>query len=88
VGYRPTNRTDALLEELCTKYGWCLGADDRENLVARGPRDRETLADAIIRAEFGDAAVHDQDKRSFLMPMLDDWLFDSTGRGARSGLPR
>ena len=75
------------MEELCTKYGWCLGADDRADLVASRPLDREALAEAIIRAEFGDASVDEQDRRSFLLPILDDWLFDPAGRGARSGLP-
>lgn len=87
MGHRPTSRIDALLEELCRKYGWCLPASEREHLIASAPRDRETLAEAIIRAEFGDVVVHEQDKRLFLMPILDDWLFDSAGRGARSGLP-
>jgi hypothetical protein len=73
--------------ELCTEYGWCLRAGDREALLAAKQQDRETLADASIRSEFGDATVDEQDKRSFLLPILDDWLFDSAGRGARSGLP-
>jgi hypothetical protein len=87
MGYQPTSRTDALLEELCTKYGWCLRAEDRHALVVAAPQHRETITDSIIRAEFGDADVRDADKRAFLMPIVDDWLFDPTGRGARSQLP-
>jgi hypothetical protein len=75
---------DALLEELCTKYGWCLKPEDRDALVAAGLQDREEIADSIIRAEFGEAGVQNKSTRAFLMPIVDDWLFDSAGRGARS----
>jgi hypothetical protein len=72
MGYRPTSRTDALLEELCTKYGWCLPPEDRRALIAAEPQDREAITDSIIRAEFGDVDVRDDDKRAFLMPIVDD----------------
>jgi len=87
MGYRPPNRTDALLVELCTKYGWCLPPEDQHALIAAAPQDRETITDAIIRAEFGEDCVRDEDKRTFLRPVIDDWLFDASGRGARSRLP-
>jgi len=87
MGRRPTSRMDALLEQLCAEYGWCLRLEDRDALIAARPRDRGAVADSIIRAEFGDAAVRDEDKRAFLVPIVDDWLFDSAGRGAKSRLP-
>jgi hypothetical protein len=70
---------DALLEDLCTTYGWCLRPEDRRVLIAAGSQDRETVTDSIIRAEFGEAGVRDADKRDFLAPIVDDWLFDPTG---------
>jgi hypothetical protein len=87
MAYRPTSRMDALLEELCTMYRWCLNPEDRGALVAAGLQDREEIADSIIRAEFGETGVQDKSTRAFLMPIVDDWLFDSAGRGARSRLP-
>jgi len=50
MGYRPTSRMEAVFEELCRKYGWCLRAEDREALIAAGPQNRETITDSIIRA--------------------------------------
>jgi hypothetical protein len=88
VGDRPASRTDALLEQLCTQYGWCLPKDDWTALLADTPHDREAVIDAIIRAEFGEAATRDKDRRAWLTPIVNDWLFDPDGRGARSGLPR
>jgi len=35
---------DALLEELCTRHGWCLREDDRNALIADPPREREAVA--------------------------------------------
>jgi hypothetical protein len=78
---------DALLEELCARYGWCLPPEERQALLASRARNRAEVADAIIRAEYGEPAVKDADKRAFLLPIVDDWLFDASGRGARSGLP-
>jgi hypothetical protein len=76
---------DALLDELCTKYGWCLSPEDWETLVEGDHADRDGIAQAIVRAEFGMA---DAARQEWLMPIVDDWLFDPDGRGARSGLPR
>jgi hypothetical protein len=81
-----TNRMNALLRELC-EYGWCLSLEDSGALEDAGPQDRETVIDAIIRAECGEDELRDEDTRAFLRPIVDDWLFDPTGRGARSGLP-
>ena len=87
VGYRPKNRMDALLNELCVTHGWWLSPQDKVALIAAEPRDREALVDSIIRAEFGDSDVRSEDKRAYLMPIVNDWLFDPAGSGARSGLP-
>jgi hypothetical protein len=87
MGYRPVSRMDALLDELCVSYGWCLGDEDRSALIADRARDRHAIADAIIRAEFGEAGVGDDARRVWLLGLVDDWLFDRRGRGERSGLP-
>jgi hypothetical protein len=78
---------DALLYELCVEYGWCMSLEGSRAVQATDPRDRSAIADAIIRGEFGESGLQDADTRAFLMPIVDDWLFDPSGRGARSGLP-
>ena len=51
MGDPPISQMDALLEELCTRHGWCL---------------REAVVDSIVRAEFGDSAALDNDTRGAL----------------------
>ena len=85
MGRRPVNRMDALLDELCTKYGWCLRQEDWNALIDGAHQDRDAITAAIIHAEFG---TDDDERRAWLTPLVDDWLFDPAGRGARSGLPR
>jgi hypothetical protein len=85
MGRRPVNQMDALLDELCTKHGWCLPEVERNALVHGAHQDRDAVTTAIVRAEFGEA---DDERRAWLMPLVDDWLFDPAGKGARSGLPR
>ena len=41
---------DALLEELCTKHGWCLRDEDRHALIAGGPQDRGAIIQAHASA--------------------------------------
>jgi hypothetical protein len=87
VGYRPVSRLDALLEEQCTRYGWCLDPSDRAALVQDPAQDRDAIVESIIQAEFGEAGLRDRERRTWLESLVDDWLFDPQGRGARSGLP-
>ena len=77
---------DALLEELCTKYGWCLEPDDRDRLL-QSDGGVDAIADDIVAGELGDAGLCDRKTRSWLTSLIDDWLFDPSGRGAASGLP-
>lgn len=81
------SRTNALLWEACVKYGWCdirYEAEAFQRLVASGA-NADALADAILHAE---GAELDHPHRSeYLQHLVEDWLFDPDGRGARSGLP-
>ena len=49
-------------------------------------RDIEAIADVIVAGEFGAAGLSDTDTRSWLTSLIDDWLFDPSGRGAASVL--
>ena len=77
---------DALLEELCVGYGWCLEPNDYHASEVEVV-DRETVIDAILHAEYGDSRAADRATRRWLAALADDWLFDPRGRGASSGLP-
>lgn len=82
------SRTNALLWELCVKYGWCdvrYQAEAFHRLVESGAAVA-TLVDAILLAE---GAQLDHPARSeYLERLVEDWLFDPAGRGARSNLAR
>ena len=56
-------------------------------LIAAGAQDLDTVVESIIRAEFGESGLSDAERRMWLTSIVDDWLFDPAGRGARSGLP-
>ena len=74
---------EALLYELCGKHGWCGAVQHTAEMLQLRHADTETIVAAIPRAEgaAGDAGP-------WLAEIVDDWLFDADGQGARSGLPR
>jgi hypothetical protein len=81
------SRTNALLWEICTKYGWCdvrFQAEAFYEVVASGG-GADAVVDAILRAE--GAQLDHPHRDLYLQHVVEDWLFDPQGRGARSGLP-
>jgi hypothetical protein len=78
---------EALLEQLCVEGGWCLAAEDRVALAASVDLAREEIIDCILRLEFGDVEAVDAGPLEWVSQRVDDWLYDPSGRGARSGLP-
>ena len=81
------SRTNALLWEVCVKYGWCdvrFQAEAFHQLVASGA-NAEALVDAILVAE--GAELDHPHRDQYLRRLVEDWLFDTEGRGASSGLP-
>lgn len=83
------SRANRLLDEVCAKYGWCdvvmvPGAAESFLELVAAQADASQLADAILEAE-GASAAHPH--RRQLRRLIEDWLFDSRGRGAQSGLP-
>ena len=81
-------RVEALLWDLCTKYGFCLSPDDRAALVAAPPGDVDSFVDAVLVAEGLDAMLCDNHTRGYLGEKVRDWLFDERrGKGSKSGLP-
>jgi hypothetical protein len=82
---RPMNLREAVLAELCAKYGFCneLTADDITDLDSRTQVTR-----AVLVAEGFDPDCCEKRIRWMVESVVDDWLFDPRGRGVRSGLPR
>ena len=81
------SRTNALLWEVCVKYGWCdvrFQAEAFHRLVESGA-NVDALVDAILLAE--GAELDHPHRGQYLRRLVDDWLFDPEGRGAHSGLP-
>ena len=76
----------ALYEELVVKWGW-FSPSDAEGLLSMSVADREEVIDAILRAEYGNPHAAENATRRRVGALVDDWLFDPSGRGASSGLP-
>jgi hypothetical protein len=87
---KPESRVEAALDELCVTYGYCIGGEEWDAIVANPPDHPDAFLDAVLRAEGYEApelfAKHDREP---LLEVVRAWLFDDgRGRGTRSGLPR
>ena len=88
MGFKPTPRVEALLDELCRGYGYCLPPEEAAALVAEPPLEPDALVDAVLVAEGLSPALCDKPTRLSLSELVRDWLFDEgRGKGSRSGLP-
>jgi hypothetical protein len=85
---KPETRVEALLWDICVRYGFCLRPDDMEALIAAPPPDVNSFVDAILVAEGMDPLLCEKDIRNFLSEAVRDWVFDEgLGKGTKSGLP-
>ena len=87
VGIRPTSRREALLQEVCAKSGFCNGVD-ADDLVEGLGRDEIVRMVFVAEGFQPDSAMWQRTLREPMERMVDDWLFNPNGRGAKSGLPR
>jgi len=46
------------------------------------------LTEMVLRGEGLDPVMTDRKQSAGVLRMVQDWLFDPRGRGAKSGLPR
>jgi hypothetical protein len=86
MGYRPKSRRDALLQELCARGRYCstgLTIDDLTAELSAGE-----ITEMVLRGEGLDPVMTDREQSAGVLRTVQDWLFDASGRGARSGLPR
>jgi hypothetical protein len=88
MGFQPATRVEALLDDLCRGYGYCLPPEEAAALVADPPQDVDTFIDAVLVAEGLSPSLCDKHTRLDLSELVRDWLFDGgRGKGSRSGLP-
>lgn len=87
---KPESRAEAALWELCATYGYCIGGEQADALIADPPDDPDAFLDAVLRAEgFEHPELFDKHDREPLLEVVRAWLFDDgRGRGTKSGLPR
>ena len=86
MGYQPKSQREALLHELCARGGYCSTGLTVDDLTAELNADQ--ITEMILRGEGLDPAMTDREQSAVVLRMVQDWLFDPSGRGARSGLPR
>jgi len=85
MGHRPGSRREALLYELCVRYGYCNDLDPNALVDASSINE---VVHAILIAEGIDPASCGPQRRDLIARATADWLFEPRGRGAKSKLPR
>jgi hypothetical protein len=87
VARKPQSRVEALLDELCVRYGHCLPPDKQAILLAEPSQHPDAFVDAVLLAEGVDPGLCDKRMRAELTDAVQDWLFDGgLGKGSASGL--
>lgn len=84
MGFRPRTRREALLYELKARHGYFvnpMSADDLSEMAS--PHE---IAERVLQIEGLDPAL-DSKNYDEVRRVIEDWMFDPNGRGARSGLP-
>jgi hypothetical protein len=82
------SRAETALSELCTRLGYCIPPAAQDAILANPPLDTEAFVDAVLVAEGMDPNLVLEETRRPLRLIIDDWLYDSKGRGSTSDLPR
>lgn len=80
MGSKPATRLEALLDELCAGYGYCLPPDRKADLLAQPPQDVDAFVDAVLQAEGLDPSLCDERTRLDLSDVVRAWLFDERRR--------
>jgi hypothetical protein len=86
VGYKPVSRIDGIFDDLIVRYGWGMYGDSSV-LRADPPNELDAFVDELLRIDGRDPALASKQDRRFLREIVNDWVFDPHGRGAKSGLP-
>jgi len=88
MGAKPTTRVEALLDEVCVGYGYCLPPKEEAVLIAEPLQEVNAFIDAVLLAEGLNPSTLDKRARLELTEVVHEWLFDEgRGKGTKSGLP-
>ena len=82
------SRAEAALEELCVRLGYCSFEYEALRLLVAAPDSPDDFADAVFLANGLDPELIDRRARAEVVGVINGWLFEDGGRGAKSGLPR
>ena len=86
MGYKPTSRIDGIFDDLVVKQGWGMYGDS-SGLRASPPKTIDAFVDQLLIIDGRDPASASKADRRLLRAIVNDWIFDPSGPGARSGLP-
>lgn len=56
----PATRLEALLDQLCADYGYCLPPGRQAEILMQPPQDVDAFVDAVLEAEGLDPSVSDR----------------------------
>ena len=76
MGFKSSNRVEALLNELCVRYGYCLSPNETAAVIADPPRDVEGFVDAVPVAEGHDLPSFDKGQRRVVTAVVRKWIDD------------
>jgi hypothetical protein len=86
VGNKPTTRIDCIFGELIIRYGWGMWGDS-SRLRGEPPDDVEQFIDELLLIDGRSPIRASREDRRFLRGIVNDWIFEPSGRGVKSGLP-
>ena len=86
MGYKPATRIDGIFDDLVVRFGWGMYGDSSA-LRSNPPGDVETFVDELLTIDGREPQLATREDRRFLRKIVNDWVFDAHGRGAKSGLP-
>ncbi len=86
MGDKPRTLIDGIFDDLIVRYGWGMYGDSSE-LRRNPPETVDRFVDQLLAI---DGRLPDLVTRAdlrLLRETVNDWVFDPSGRGEKSGLP-
>ena len=76
MGLEPSSKVEALLTELCVRYGYCLPPERTRAMIDDPPDDADAFVDAVLDAEGLPQDSLDRKSRRVLTDTVTRWLFN------------
>lgn len=71
---KPARDINGLLDHLCRKYGFCLSAEKRTDIVAQKAWDADEFALAVLKAEGFSNPEHESGHRRTIFDAFENWF--------------